>query len=460
MKSLLKKVPLFSNLTDNDFDVLTSGIKKINLEKGDTLFHEGEKGDRAYIIEKGQIEIFKKSEGRDVLIAITKKGDIIGEIALLEDSPRIASARAGEDSSLFEISRQDFELLLKKNYSATRSILKTVVKRWQETEGLLRQSEKMAQIGTLTAGITHELNNPSAAIKRSAESLLTTTDELLKAERFLHGKKFSSQQIKILTDLEKTVREKAKKPDDLDTVSRANLEEKFEEWLEAQKVRDPWRYASLLVLVNFSKKDLNTLENTFDKNLLPSVIPWLCTSYNFYSLLEEISQGATRVYEIVNALKSYSFLGEGPVQNVDVHVGIDNTLILLRSRLKDNIIVKRKYSKDIPKIQGYGSELNQVWTNIIDNAADAMKGGGVIEIETKLINKQIVVRIKDNGPGIPPEILSKIFDPFFTTKEPGRGTGLGLDISYNIIVNKHGGDISVKSKPGETVFEIKLPVKT
>ncbi|HKI78644.1 MAG TPA: ATP-binding protein [Ignavibacteriaceae bacterium] len=175
-------------------------------------------------------------------------------------------------------------------------------------------------------------------------------------------------------------------------------------------------------------------------------------------MIEEIGQGAGRITEIVKALKSYSYLDQGPIQSVDIHEGLNNTLVMLRSQLKGNITVERNYSSDIPKIQAYGSELNQVWTNIIDNSIKSMNGTGKIILKTYKQGLNIVIELMDDGPGIPEEILGKVFDPFFTTKPPGEGTGLGLSISHNIITQKHKGEISVRSKPGETCFQINLPI--
>jgi signal transduction histidine kinase len=178
-----------------------------------------------------------------------------------------------------------------------------------------------------------------------------------------------------------------------------------------------------------------------------------------YVLLNEIKQGSARISEIVGALKSYSYLGQAPIQLINVHEGIDNTLVILRNKLKTGVTVVREYDSNLPPISAYGSELNQVWTNILDNAWDAMSGNGMITIRTKRDGANIAVEIEDNGPGIPREIQTRIFDPFFTTKEPGKGTGLGLSTSYSIVVEKHNGTITVTSEPGKTCFRVTLPVE-
>lgn len=447
-------------MSDKDFLELTKNIKIKKLNTGETLFKEGDKGDKAYVIENGSLEVIKKSDKKEVLLAVIKKGDIVGEIALLDDSPRMATVKAKTDSSLIEISKIDFDMLLEKNPAAQRTILKTVVKRWQETDALLRQSEKMAQLGTLTAGITHELNNPSAAVKRGTDQLQISSKELLSSEKKLNDLRLNDKQINYLLKLKTKIEKSAKKPDDLDSITRSDKEEKFEKWLSKNSISDSWKISPILALIDLDNNELNLLTKLFSNKELDLTVTWLCIKFTFYSLLEEIGQGSSRISEIIKALKSYSYLDQGPVQIVDIHEGINNTLILLRFKIKDGIKLERNYAKNLPKIQGYGSELNQVWTNIIDNAIDAMGGKGKLIITTKSINSQIIVQITDNGPGIPKDVQKKIFDPFFTTKEPGKGTGLGLDISYNIIVHKHGGEILVKSKKGETIFEIILPIKT
>ena len=188
------------------------------------------------------------------------------------------------------------------------------------------------------------------------------------------------------------------------------------------------------------------------------MVGWLNATYVIYNLLTEIGQGAGRIAGIVKALKSYTYLDQAPVQAVDVNEGLDDTLLILRSKLKTGISVRREYSQDLPRIQAYGSELNQVWTNLIDNAVDAMGGQGEITLRTRKEGESVVVEVEDDGPGIPEDIQARIFDAFFTTKPPGKGTGLGLDISYRIVVDKHRGDMKVISQPGRTIFQVRLPL--
>ena len=340
--------------------------------------------------------------------------------------------------------------LMKKNRELEQAYL--------QQEVTLRQSEKLATLGKLSAGIAHELNNPASAAVRGAEHLKNNISELQKTQFKLGKLSLSDEQLEKVKSLNELFYEKSKQPNELDPLTRSNLENEMEEWLEEKGISNCWELASTIVNTGFTKEELADLTKIFTNEQFPVVVSSLGTNFITDSLTEEIKQGAERITQIVKALKSYTFLDQAPIQSVDIHEGLDNTLVMLRSRLKNGISVEREYSENLPRIQAYGSELNQVWTNIIDNAIDAMSGNGRITIKTYKENQHLVVELKDSGPGIPEDIQSKIFDPFFTTKSVGKGTGLGLNISHNIIVQKHKGEIKVKSRPGETYFQIKLPI--
>jgi signal transduction histidine kinase len=242
-------------------------------------------------------------------------------------------------------------------------------------------------------------------------------------------------------------------------MARSDREYELESWLEGRNVQYAWELAPALANMGYDSASLADLCSRFSSEQLLAVLTWLVASYNVYSLLEEINQGAGRISEIVKALKQYVYLDQAPMQQVDIHEGLDNTLVLMRGKLKGGITVHREYAENLPKIEAYGSELNQVWTNLIDNAADAMNGQGLLTLRTFTDGDCVVVEIEDNGPGIPEDVVGKVFDPFFTTKPVGKGTGLGLNITYNIVVQKHRGDIKIDSQPGRTVFRISLPVQ-
>jgi signal transduction histidine kinase len=325
-------------------------------------------------------------------------------------------------------------------------------------EVMLRQSERLATLGRLSAGMAHELNNPAAVARQGTEHLRSSMARLERAQLALGAAGLSSTQHDRITQLEREAEERAKKPSSLDPIARSDLEQEVEDWLDRIGMEDPWEHASTLVTMGLCAAELDDMTKSFDPSVAPIVIDYFSSKFTAYTLLEEIGHGARRIAEIVKALKGYSYMDQAPIQSVDVREGLNDTIVMLSSRLRDGINVDLDYADDLPRIQGYGSELNQVWTNLIDNAISAMGGKGALELKAYRHDNWVVVEVADTGPGIPIEAQKKIFDPFYTTKAPGEGTGLGLNISHGIVVEKHKGQISVDSKPGATRFTVMLPI--
>ncbi len=344
------------------------------------------------------------------------------------------------------------------NASLQEKKLRDLEKAYLQQEVMLRQSEKLATLGKLSAGMAHELNNPAAAAQRGAAQLQATFGQLQQIHLKLGELDFTDAQLASLLALDKLAQEKGKKPEDLDSLTRSDREYELESWLDEQGVENAWEVAPTLVDLGYDRSELMAQAARYTPAQSRAVMSWLSCTYTIYSLLEEIGQGTARISEIVKALKGYSYLDQAPIQTVDLHEGLDSTLVILRSKLKPGVTVHREYAADLPPILAYGSELNQVWTNLIDNAIDAMDGQGEITLRTRHDDQWAIVEVEDNGPGIPGALQPTIFDPFVTTKPPGQGTGLGLNICHNIVVQKHKGRIDVYSQPGQTRFEVRLPL--
>ncbi len=457
MFDFLKKVPLFSNLSDDDLNRLCEVVNEEFISSNEVLFTEGDLGDKAYVIMEGEVDILKESGEQTVLLATRKAGEVIGEMSLLDQAPRFASGQTRTECKLLSISHDNLSHLLDTSPSAARVMLSTITNRLRSTEIVLRQSEKMAQLGTLTAGIAHELNNPASAARRGTDHLESAINDFLITFQDFTSRGFSKDQWDAVAKHHAIAQKQAAQPNDLDSLTRSDQEQEIELWLDENNIDKGWEFAPILVNLGFHVPDLNNFKRIFPDPQLDPGIKWFCSLFSIFSLLAEINQGTTRISEIVKSLKSYVYLDQAPMQLIDIHEGLDNTLVMMRSKFKPNIELTRHYARDLPEIMAYGSELNQVWTNIIDNAVDAMDGAGKITIRTRKNNEWIFVEIEDSGPGIPEDVQQNLFSPFFTTKPVGKGTGLGLIISFNII-QKHNGQIKVTSQPGKTRFSVQLPV--
>ncbi len=455
----LRRLPLFAGLPEADLEQLYRQAETMTIHPGELLIEEGAPGDALFVLLDGQLQVTKHAGAHDVKVDVRLPGAVIGEMSLIDNTPRSASVRGLTESHLLKVSKDTFERTLATSPAAALATLHTVVARLRQNEALLHEKEKMAGLGTLAAGLAHELNNPAAAVRRAAAQLRELLEKWQRVMSALDSLELNEHQREHVDELRLDMARRAASPTDLDPLARSDREGEVESWLAAHGVPEPWELAPTLVGFGWQVADLDHLAEDFDEQPLSIIAQSLSLGSAVFALLAEVATGSERISEIVKAVKSYSYLDRAPVQEVDVREGLDNTVVILRHKLnKTSIRVTRDYAPDLPRIEAFAGELNQVWTNILDNAIDALGQTGEITIHTYQAEDQVVVELGDNGPGIPPEIQSRVFEPFFTTKPPGVGTGLGLNIAYNVI-NKHYGEIRLKSKPGETCFQVRLPVK-
>lgn len=400
---------------------------------------------------------------------------IIGQIISGQSFDHVAVTFVAKDGHTFPVEGNATGRFLEGQFVATHTFFRDVSDRKQaealqaayqrqledevaERSAALIQSEKLATLGRLSAGMAHELNNPAAAARRGAslleDSFSKTCGALLDLARAAQNPAEAAR----LGGLIERAAVQAKDADRLDPLTRGDREDDVESWLAAHRLADSWEAAGSLVDLGMDAAGLDELAGAFDPDHLGAAITALAEARNAYGLIAQIGHGSARISAIVAALKDYSYMDRAAVQDVDIHDGLDGTLVMLQSKLKHGIEVLRDYGPDVPRIETLGSELNQVWTNLIDNAADAMSGSGRLTIRTRAAAGGVAVEIQDDGGGIPPGALGKVFDPFFTTKPPGQGTGLGLNIVFNMIRGT-GGTIDVQSVPGRTVFRVWLPLQ-
>jgi signal transduction histidine kinase len=357
---------------------------------------------------------------------------------------------------LFRLNQDKFWRMLSTCPTVAKEIFRTASNRLRNLENYSHQRQKLISLGTMAAGLAHELNNPAAAARRAAAQLHQNISAVQTLICQL-GRVLKTDDWERLLAAEQDATRRLDETSPLDSLTRSDREEALTRWLDERGIPDGWRLAGSFVNASLDANWLAALTEKLAPTSHAAALNWLDARLNLHSLLKLVDQSTGRVAELVKAIKSYTHMDESPMQEIDVHEGIESTLTMLGYKLK-NMQVMRAYERSAPRIMAYGSELNQVWTNLIDNAIDAVEGSGKICIGTFVEDNQLVVEIMDNGRGIPQEIQSRIFEPFFTTKGVGSGTGLGLLISHRIVANRHGGEIEFESKPGETRFKVRLPL--
>ena len=454
----LRKSPLFQGLSDEELQRLMDMAEPVSLRAGDVLMRQGEAGDSAYVVIEGELEVQKQAGQSLIKIDVRNPGDVVGEMALLSRASRNATVVAKTDGETLRIPPEAFESLLASSSTAAMAVLRWVIARLSQNESLLHQQEKMAALGTLSAGLAHELNNPAASAQRNAAELARTLVRLQSLTHQIEGMALQENQADWLDAFMQEASHRFSNPVKIDALEKIDRVDQLQDWLEMNQSESAWELAPAMVSFGWTMQELEELRCR-GSELFNLSLQWLGIACLTVARVSEVQQATERISQIVHAMKSYTYLDQAPLLEVDIHEGLESTLVIMQHKLKRGVTVRRDYAPDLPRIQAYASELNQVWTNIIDNAVDAMNGNGMITIKTYPADGHVVVEIVDNGPGVPAGIQSRIFEPFFTTKAPGQGTGLGLHISHDIVVNRHHGRLLVESKPGETRFKVMLPVK-
>lgn len=448
---------LFPVLEEEYLQDLTACGTIVSLKQGKILFQEGDTTYYFYIVLSGQVKITKHLGLEEIIVTIHHRGEFTGDLNMLTGGVAQTTATSTEDSQVIQF--QDFNQLLKGCPRSVDVFVPALAERSKDLEIQLRQQEKLAALGKLSAGLAHELNNPAAAGRRAAKQLNGAIATLQQNMLSLRGKHFSATHRQLLRELQQQALDQTRDELHLSPLEHSDLEDELADWLDSLAVDNGWKLAPSLVSAGIERSHLENLAEEMELEAFSEALMWLEATLTMNTLVGDLEQSTSRISDLVGAIKNYSYMDRGTVQEVDLHHDLDNTLKILHHKLKYGVTVGKEYSKDIPKVMAYGGELNQVWTNLIDNAIDAMDGKGELKILTSLENNCVLIEIIDNGAGIPAELQSRIFEPFFTSKEVGKGSGLGLDISRRIIVQKHGGNLRFESQPGKTNFQVRIPIK-
>jgi signal transduction histidine kinase len=457
----LRRVEVLAGLTDEQLEWLASHGQAMQFGPGEMLFREGDPADSMFFILEGSIDLLIGVGGQMVPTFVQYAGEVTG---LLPFSRMMKYSGAGRASArgplrILRVHKGDFGEMLARIPVLGQRLVATMTDRVREATRAIQQREKMTALGTLAAGLAHELNNPAAAVRRDAEALETRLSGLANLAADLCSAGLDGASLRGLGTLAESLRQRPAPT--MDAIGRSRLEEALGEWLDEQGIAEAWTLAGALVDAGVTKADLETLGQQIPSGAVPSAVRWIETLVDATRLSLDIRAASARISELVQSVKTYSHMDRaGDKEAVDVREGLDSTLVMLGHKLKrKSLQLERDYASDLPKVTAYPGELNQVWTNLIDNAIDAAPEGGLIRIEAGADSvTSAAVRVIDNGPGVPLEIQSRIFEPFFTTKPVGQGTGLGLDIVERIVVQQHGGTVELESQPGRTIFTVRLPL--
>ncbi|GAA0464881.1 histidine kinase [Actinoplanes capillaceus] len=460
----LRTLFLFEKLTDEQLGWLATHGCTMRVPAGGLVVREGDPAEAFFVLLSGTIALTRRVGGDEVTtIRTEQRGVYMGATqAYLRDDgvPRnyMASMRALSDSEFFMVSAADFGWLMREWFPMAIHLLEGLALGMRSSQAAIGERQRLAALGALSAGLMHELNNPAAAAARATSALRQRVAAMRMKLGKLAAGKVAPDRLTALLELQEEVIERAAKSPTLTAMQTADLEDALGEWMDERNITGGWDVAPVFAQGGIDTACLTELESRLaSPELLDQAIHWIGYALETEQLMGDIEDATGRVSSLVHSAKQYSHLDRAAHQWIDVHIGLESTLVMLAHKIGDGVEVVKEYDRELPQIPAHPAELNQVWTNLIDNAVQAMAGSGTLTIRTFREDDRLVVSVGDTGPGVPPEIRKRVFEPFFTTKPVGEGTGLGLDISYRIVVNGHGGDISVESRPGDTRFLVRLP---
>jgi signal transduction histidine kinase len=461
-KDELRTLFLFEQLTDDQLDWLCREGQVERFEPG-WIYREGEPATCFYVLIDGSLVLSRRVGEDDVEVGrTTQRGVYSGAFqAYLGDRvpQRYSnSLRVLEPSRFYVLSAAKFAQLMVDWFPMALHLLEGLFFGTRSTQQALGQRERLLALGSLSAGLTHELNNPAAAAVRATSSLRDRVAGMRHKLALIAVGPYDRATLETLVQLQERAAEQVAKAPTLTPMEASDSEDELGEWFQAHGIDGGWELAPNFVQAGLDATFLDQVVATVDPTTLEGAIRWLNYTVETELLMNEIQDSTTRISTLVAAAKQYSQMDRAPFQVVDVHELLDSTLLMLGKKLGPGITVVKDYDRSLPAIPGYPAELNQVWTNLIDNAVGAMAGTGTLTVRTARADESALIEIGDTGPGVPDEVKSRIFEPFFTTKPFGEGTGLGLDISWRIVVNKHHGDLRVESAPGDTRFQVRLPL--
>jgi signal transduction histidine kinase len=458
----LRHVRVFADLPEDQLKWFAENGEEMRLSPGDVLFRKGDPPEWMVVYLEGEVHAYWDDSVHD-FIYIARAGDPASEVSGMLPFSRMtvlgATGRAVTDVRLLLFPVRLFPEMMQRMPVLVQRLVGIMSDRVREATTIDQQQDKLMALGKLSAGLAHELNNPAAGANRAANDLTVTLAELRAADLRLCRHDLTTEQQDAIRTFEDLALEHTATTGHLNSLEQSDKEDLVASWLEDHSVGDAWRLSGNLVEAGIDAAGLQRISDVLEKEAFDDVLTRVNAQLAAAKLASEIKAATSRISELVAAIKEYSYMDQASVQEVDVHKGLESTLLILKYKLrKKNIELIREYADSLPHIKAYGSELNQVWTNLIVNAVDAMREGGRLKVRTRKEPTDILVEIRDNGSGISPDVKSRIFEPFFTTKPVGEGTGLGLDTVARI-VRKHRGNIRFESKPGDTCFQVRLPLE-